>query len=76
MNVSTWRDTWPPFRIELVEETARCLTNRGSSATGGALPRWEALTSAEQENAFHIVARTFLAQDEAMQNLIQRTKAS
>lgn len=66
----TWRDVWPAFRVSLVEETARCLADQQSRVTGGARPRWDALTSEEKETFAENIAGIFLAQDQALHNLL------
>ena len=70
MTETTWRGEWPVFRVNLVDETARCLADQQSAATGGQRPRWEALTSVEQNNMAESVVRIFLAQDQALHNLL------
>ena len=73
MNESNWRDEWPAFRVNLVDETARCLSDQQSAATGGQRPRWEALTREQQNILSQNIAGIFLAQDQAMRNLVQRS---
>lgn len=72
MTEATWRNEWPVFRVNLVEETARCLADQQSAATAGQRPRWEALTSEQQHNLVENIAGIFLAQDQAMHNLDRR----
>lgn len=72
MTRANWRDQWPVFRVSLVDETARCLADRQSAATGGQRPSWEALTSDQQSNLAENIAGIFLAQDQAMHNLVER----
>jgi hypothetical protein len=72
MTESTWRNEWPTFRTELVDETARCLANQRSALTDGELPGWTALTKAQQDNLTEIVAGVFFAQDQAMENLVKQ----
>ncbi|ANP73016.1 hypothetical protein [Cryobacterium arcticum] len=72
MNERSWRDLWPPFRVALVEETARCLADQQSAATGGERPRWEELTALGQRDLTDNIAGIFLAQDQAMHNLMER----
>ena len=72
MTKANWRDEWPMFRVKLVDETARCLVDQQSAATGGRRPRWEALTSEQQNNLAENIAGIFLAQDQAMHNLVER----
>lgn len=72
MSESNWRDQWPALRVALVSETARCLADQQSSATGGRRPRWVSLTRAQQSNLAENIAGIFLAQDEAIANLIER----
>ena len=72
MSEALWRDGWSKFRINLVDETARCLADQQAAATGGKRPRWEALTRAQQNNLAENIAGIFLAQDQAMDNLVRR----
>jgi hypothetical protein len=72
MSDANWRDEWPLFRVNLVDETARCLADQQSAATGGQRPRWEALTSVQQNNLAESIAGLFRAQDQAMGNLARR----
>ncbi|MFJ3393661.1 hypothetical protein [Leifsonia aquatica] len=71
----SWRDVWPQFRIDLVEETARCVADSQSIGTDGAVPRWADLPERTQHNLIENIARIFLAQDQAMGNLIERAEA-
>jgi hypothetical protein len=66
----SWRDVWPTFRVNLVEETARCLADQQTWATGGRMPGWDALSAEEQHNLAENIARIFLAQDQAAHNLL------
>lgn len=43
--------------------------------TGGGVPRWAALPPETQQNLIENIARIFLAQDQAMGNLIDRAEA-
>lgn len=70
MSETTWRNEWPAFRVNLVDETARCLADQQSAATGGKQPRWKALTGAQQDNLAEGIAGVFLAMDQAMHNLV------
>jgi hypothetical protein len=72
MSAANWRDVWPVFRVNLVDETARCLADRQSAATGGERPLWEALTSQQRDDLADNIAGIFLAQDQAMTNLVER----
>jgi hypothetical protein len=72
MSRTDWRDQWPVFRVNLVNETARCLADQQSAATDGKRPGWDSLTGAEQGNLAENIAGIFLAQDEAIGNLIAR----
>ena len=72
MTTATWRDEWSPFRVKLIDETAQCLADQQSAATGGQRPRWGALTHDQQANMEENIARIFLAMDQAMQNLDDR----
>lgn len=67
-----WRDVWPQFRIDLVEETARCVADKQSLGTDGETPRWAELPHHTQRNLIENIARTFLAQDQAMHNLMEK----
>lgn len=68
----TWRDEWPPFRIKLVEETARCIVEQRALTSRGAEPSWAGLTAAGQALRIEAVAALFDVQDLAMDNLMQR----
>jgi len=72
MSTSIWREEWPTFRVNLVDETARCLANQQAAATGGQRPDWVSLTSEQQENLAENIMRIFVAQDQAMGNLLKR----
>jgi len=72
MSKSIWRDEWSPFRVKLIDETARCLSNQFSISTDGQRPSWDALTREQQYNLTEYIARIFLAQDEALHNLYER----
>jgi hypothetical protein len=72
MTETNWRDEWPEFRVHLIDETARCLADQQSAATGGQRPRWEALTTVQQTNLAENIAGVYLAQDQALANLIKR----
>ena len=72
MSETTWRDEWPPFRVDLIDETARCLADQQSAATGGKQPRWKSLTGVEQTNLVEGIAGVFLAMDQAMYKLDER----
>lgn len=71
----SWRDVWPQFRIDLVEETARCVADNQSIATRGGVPRWAQLSDQTRHNLIENIARIFLAQDQAMHNLIEKAEA-
>jgi hypothetical protein len=45
---ASWREVWPAFRVNLVEETARCLADHQSNATDGLMPGWGVLSSQER----------------------------
>ncbi len=68
----SWRDEWPPFRIKLVEETARCIVEQRALTSRGAEPSWAELTAAGQALRIEAVAALFGVQDLAMDNLMQR----
>ncbi|TFC50869.1 hypothetical protein E3O47_07630 [Cryobacterium sp. TMT2-17-1] len=72
MRDAIWRNEWPVYRVNLVDETARCLADLQSAATGGQRPSWEELTNMQQSNLADNVAGIFLAQDQALANLIER----
>jgi len=72
MSESNWRDIWPVFRVNLVDETARCLADQQAAATGGQRPHWETLTKGQQNNLAENIAGIFVAQDQAMENLVVR----
>lgn len=68
----SWRDVWPQFRIDLVEETARCVADNQSIGTRGDVPGWAELSEQTQHNLIENIARIFVAQDQAMHNLIEK----
>lgn len=70
--IGSWRDEWPPFRIKLVEETARCIVEQRALTSRGAEPSWAELTAAGQALRIEAVAALFDVQDLAMDNLMQR----
>ncbi|TFD30374.1 hypothetical protein E3T40_15385 [Cryobacterium sp. TMT1-19] len=72
MSAANWREVWPLYRVKLVDETARCLAEQQSAATSGQRPRWEELTGVQQKNLAENIAGIFLAQDQAMHNLVER----
>lgn len=72
MSERTWRDEWPPFRVNLIDETARCLANQRAEESNAQSPRWEQLSSVEQVNLSGFVASVFLAMDQAMASLTDR----
>ena len=72
MTEAAWRTEWSAFRVSLVDETARCLADQQSAATGGQRPRWDALTAGQQDNLAGNIAGIFHAQDQAMHNLLKR----
>ncbi|MDY7528121.1 MULTISPECIES: hypothetical protein [unclassified Cryobacterium] len=72
MAETSWRDYWPPFRVALVDETARCLADQQSTATAGQRPRWADISSVQQNNLTENIAGVFVAQDQAMHNLAER----
>lgn len=63
---TTWRDTWPVFRVTLIDETARCLANQRAASTLDPSTRWDGLSGIEQKNLVEGIASVFLAMDEAM----------
>ena len=69
MNDETWRNVWPPYRVRLIDESARCFVDQESAITGGRRSCWGELTIAEQTNATEYVARVFAAQDQALHNI-------
>jgi hypothetical protein len=71
----SWRDLWPRFRIDLVEETARCVADNQAIGAGGKVHGWAGLPEQTQQNLIENMARIFLAQDQAMGNLIERAEA-
>ena len=72
MSQTTWRDTWPAFRLAVVDETARCLANQLAADTGEAQAAWEALSRRERMRLIEHVAGVMMAQDGAIQNLAER----
>lgn len=71
----SWRTEWSPFRIKLVEETARCIVEQRALTSRGAEPAWDELTTAGQSLRIEAVAALFDVQDLAMENLMQRGDA-
>jgi hypothetical protein len=69
---TTWRDEWPTFRVNLIDETARCLANQQAAVTNGQQPDWGSLTSEQQANLTEYIVRILLAQEQAMDNLVKR----
>lgn len=67
-----WREELSISQVNLIDETARCLANQQATATNGQLPNWKSLTSEEQENVAGHILSVFLAQGQAMHNLIKR----
>jgi len=74
MTKEKWRDEWPPFRLMLIDETARCLADQQHTATGGERSGWKTLTTVEQKNLTANIAGIFLAMDQAIQNLDDRSE--
>ena len=72
MTLGIWREHWSPFRVKVVDETARCLSDQQSALTGGQRPRWDALTRVQQENMTENIAGIFIAMDQAVKNLDDR----
>ena len=72
MTNTTWRDEWPTFRVNLIDETARCLANQQAAMTHGQQPNWASLTSEQQAKLTEYIMRIFLAQEQAMDNLVKR----
>ena len=72
MAESNWRADWPAFRVELVDETARCFADQLSAETQGRQPRWDWLTSEQQFDLVEIIAGISLAESQAMSNLVER----
>jgi hypothetical protein len=68
----TWRDEWSPFRVNLIDETARCMADQQAAATGGTRPGWAQLTRVQQVNVMDGIAGVFFAMDQAMLNLDRR----
>jgi hypothetical protein len=72
MTLGIWREHWSRFRVKVVDETARCLSDQQSAATGGQRPRWDALTRVQQETMTENIAGIFIAMDQALKNLDDR----
>ncbi|MEB0287129.1 hypothetical protein QN355_11250 [Cryobacterium sp. 10S3] len=72
MPEANWRDEWPEFRVRLVDETSRCLADQQAASTDGQRLRWDTLTSVQRGNLVENLVAVFIAQDQAMQNLIER----
>ena len=72
MAESAWREVWPQYRVDFVDETARCLANHWSLITKGESLDWAERTVAERAQLTEDVAWVFLAQEQAMENLVKR----
>lgn len=72
MTESAWRNVWPQYRVDFVDETARCLANHQSLITNGRMQEWAGLTKDGQSNLTEFVVWVFLAQEQAMENLAKR----
>ena len=72
MGESAWREVWPQYRVDFVDETARCLANHQSLVTHGKLHHWAGLTEDQRTQLTEYVAWVFLAQEQAMENLVKR----
>ncbi|WP_404473498.1 hypothetical protein [Microbacterium aerolatum] len=72
MTEETWRDLWSPFRVALIDETARCWVSQQAAASKPAGRDWSAVTRDEQRNIADYIASVFLAMDEAMMQLDER----
>jgi len=68
----TWRDEVSLFRMKVTDETARCLANEQSSATHGVSKSWTEMTSEEQNNLAEFLFHRYIAEVQAMGNLIKR----
>jgi hypothetical protein len=72
MTRSAWRDAWPDHRVRLVEETSRCMADQRSLRQGGPSTKWDDLSSIQKSDLTELVAWVFLAQEKAMDILIER----
>lgn len=72
MNESNWRNAWSPFRVNLVDETARCMADLQATVTGARQRRWSALTGEQQNDMVEFIALVYFAQELAMKNLDER----
>ena len=72
MTESNWRDGWLPFRLAVVEETAKCVANELCAGTGGEHPSWDDLTPADRVELIEHVAFFSMAEGQAMSNLVER----
>lgn len=72
MSKTSWRDEWTPFRLALVDETARCVAEQLSTDADGHQPTWETLSRRKQVELTEHVASIFLAQERAMHRLAER----
>lgn len=72
LSESNWRNAWSPFRVNLVNETARCMADLQSTVTGARDRRWAALTSEQQNDMVEFIALVHFAQELAMKNLDER----
>jgi len=72
MTETNWREGWSQFRLAVVDETAKCVTNKLAADAGGELAYWEALSPAERVEITEHVAFILLAESQAMANLVDR----
>lgn len=72
MSDPTWREIWSPFRVALIDETAKCLADQRAEATVGNEPSWTALSEMERDALTESIAWTFSAMDQALSNLDKR----
>jgi len=75
MSQTTWRDEWPPFRLAVVDETARCLADQLAAEAGEGQADWEGLSRRQQMRLIEHVAGVMMAQDRAIQILAERGKS-
>lgn len=66
---SAWREVWSPFRIELIDRSAKSFVQRRHEATAGAHKSWEDLSDHERWAVTEGMAEFALAMDAALANM-------
>ena len=71
MTYKPWHEVWSPHRVRMVEESARCFADQEAATTGRVASRWDQLTAAQQIVATNVMVRVYLAQEQALDNILQ-----